>query len=239
MKRRRGGQERRPFLYVTSARSVILGALLLAVLIASGFLGEERAPTAFTGPLSGQTVYIDPGHGGIDPGACGQFVVEKDVVLKVALYLGVRLEKSGARVVYSRTGDYDLEMDGKDDVEERVKLIESSGATIVISLHCNAFTDPAEYGAQTFYNSDKHPESKRLAEIVQAILVEETDTEREASARIDHFILNASSVPSVTVELGFLSSPREEELLGSPDYQQKLAECLRRAIIEFAEGPLG
>ena len=117
MKRRRGGQERRPFLYVTSARSVILGALLLAVLIASGFLGEERAPTAFTGPLSGQTVYIDPGHGGIDPGACGQFVVEKDVVLKVALYLGVRLEKSGARVVYSRTGDYDLEMDGKDDVK--------------------------------------------------------------------------------------------------------------------------
>ena len=41
-----------------------------------------------------------------------------------------------------------------------MSFIESSGATIVISLHCNAFTDPAEYGAQTFYNSDKHPESK-------------------------------------------------------------------------------
>lgn len=237
MVRRQGRRRRQPFLFVADAGTVIGGALLLALLVGSGILGRALEAGAFTGPLRGQVIYLDPGHGGIDPGACGNSVTEKDVVLKVALCLGVRLERAGAKVVYSRTGDYDLDGDGKDDVEERIKLIESSKATMVISLHCNAFTDPSEYGAQTFYNASGNPQSKRLAETIQAELVKETDTEREASGRIDHFILNASLVPAVTVELGFLSNPHEESLLGSPSYQQKLADCIRRAIIGFVKGP--
>lgn len=236
MARRRGGRRRRPLLVVTDSRTVIIGALFLAVIIGSGMLsGAIKA--GFSGPLHGQVIYIDPGHGGIDPGACGRSVKEKDVVLRVALYLGVRLEKSGAKVVYSRTGDYDLEADGKDDAQERVNLIRSSGATMVVSLHCNAFGDPSEYGAQTFYNSGKNPESKRLAEAIQAELKDKTDTPREASARIDHFMLNAGTAPAVTVELGFLSNPREESLLGSGAYQRKLAECIRLAIEKFASRP--
>jgi len=215
---------------------LIFGILLAAILIGSGaFSRALEAVRPAAGPLTGQVVYIDPGHGGIDPGACGSSVLEKDVVLQVALYLGVRLERNGAKVVYTRTGDYDLESEEKSDVRARIDLIESSGATLAISLHCNAFTDPAEYGAQTFYNAQRHPDSRRLAEIIQAELRENTDTYREASARIDHFILNASNVPSATVELGFLSNPHEESLLGSASYRQKLADILTRAIIKFVE----
>jgi N-acetylmuramoyl-L-alanine amidase len=236
MARRRGvRRRRRPFFYVVSVRVVIFGLLLAAVFIGSGVFSRALETVRPAGPLLGQVVYIDPGHGGIDPGACGATVVEKDVVLQVALYLGVRLERSGAKVVYSRTGDYDLEGEGKSDVQERINLIESSGATLVISLHCNAFSDPAEYGAQTFYNAEKHPDSRRLAETIQRELQENTDTYREASARIDHFILNASDVPAVTVELGFLSNPHEESLLGSASYRRKLADILRQAIIDFVE----
>jgi len=221
---------------VINARVLIFGILLAAILIGSGaFSRALEAVRPAAGPLTGQVVYIDPGHGGIDPGACGSSVLEKDVVLQVALYLGVRLERNGAKVVYTRTGDYDLESEEKSDVRARIDLIESSGATLAISLHCNAFTDPAEYGAQTFYNAQRHPDSRRLAEIIQAELRENTDTYREASARIDHFILNASNVPSATVELGFLSNPHEESLLGSASYRQKLADILTRAIIKFVE----
>jgi N-acetylmuramoyl-L-alanine amidase len=205
-------------------------------MLAAGVLGGILIPATSTGPLKGQVIYIDPGHGGIDPGACGRRVKEKDVVLNVAFYLGVRLEKSGARVVYSRTGDYDLQVGGKDDVEERIKIIQSSGATLVISLHCNAFGDPSEWGSQTFYNASRNPGSKQLAFLVQSELVKATGTPREASARLDHFVLNHSSVPAVTVEMGFLSNPREESLLGSHMYQQKLAECIRKAILSFAGG---
>ncbi|HHX28931.1 MAG TPA: N-acetylmuramoyl-L-alanine amidase CwlD [Firmicutes bacterium] len=236
MARRRGARRRRrPFFYVTSARAAIFGILLLAVLVGSGVFSRAIETATPAGPLKGQVIYLDPGHGGIDPGACGATVVEKDVVLQVALYLGVKLERSGARVVYSRTGDYDLESEDVSDVRARIDLIESSGATMVISLHCNAFTDPYEYGAQTFYNAQRHPESQRLAEIIQKELAENTDTYREASARIDHFMLNASGVPAATVELGFLSNPHEETLLGSASYRQKLAEVIWRAVIQFVE----
>lgn len=185
--------------------------------------------------LTGQIVYIDPGHGGIDPGACGSKWLEKDIVLKVAVYLGVRLEKSGAKVVYSRTGDYDLETEDVSDVRARINLIESSSATIVLSLHCNDFGDSRERGAQTFYNAHRNPRSKELAGLIQDELVKNTPTEREISAGLEHFMLNHGDKPAVTVELGFLSNPEEEDMLGTPAYQQKLADCLHRAIISFVE----
>ena len=236
MARRRGRRARLPLFIVSSKKAVLGVVLCAAVLVTVWFVGRVVVPAVSPRPLAGQVVYIDPGHGGIDPGACGREVVEKDVVLNVALYLGVRLERDGAKVVYSRTGDYDLQTTDKDDVDERIGLIKSSDATMVISLHCNAFSDPSEWGAQTFYNASMNPESKRMAELIQARLIEETETPREASAKIEHFILNNASVPAVTVEMGFLSNPREEGLLGSHSYQQKLAECIRKAIREFVGG---
>lgn len=234
MARRRGRRDR-PLLFFAAKRPLLLAAVLMGSVIV-GVLGWMFRPAAAVGTLRGQVIYIDPGHGGIDPGACGDRLLEKDVVLQVAFYLGARLEMNGARVVYSRTGDYDLETGTKDDVEERIKIIESSGATMVISLHCNAFGDRAEWGAQTFYNAGMNPKSKQLAEKVQAELIEATGSPRAASARLDHFMLNHAKVPSVTVELGFLSNPREEGLLGSHSYQQKLADCIKRAVLSFAAG---
>ncbi len=243
MARRRGRRGRLPLFIISSRKTVLAVAIAALVFAAAWKAGRAISPSPAVsvqpGPLTGQVIYIDPGHGGIDPGACGTTVLEKDVALNVALYLGVRLEKSGARVVYTRTGDYDLETDDKDDVTERIKLIKSSGATIVISLHCNAFTDSSEWGAQTFYNSSKNKENKRLAELIQAQLKEKTGTTREASSRLEHFILNNSSVPSATIELGFLSNPHEEGLLGSPSYQQDLAEYIHQAILNFVAGSAG
>lgn len=228
---RRRGRRRRPLLFVANRKMLLLVGLLAA--LALGVFGGVFVPASASGSLRGQVIYIDPGHGGIDPGACGDTVVEKDVVLQVALYLGVRLERNGAKVIYSRTGDYDLQTETRDDIEERIRLIKSSGATIVISLHCNAFGDRAEWGAQTFYNAAMNPRSKQLAEKVQSELVEATGSLRAASARLDHFILNHSQVPAVTVEMGFLSNPKEEGLLGTHAYQQKIADCIKRAVLSF------
>lgn len=236
MARRRGRRHRRPLLFVAPKRFAFHLALAFVGLLAFGMVSGILRPAAAIGVLKGQVIYIDPGHGGIDPGACGQKTFEKDIVLRVALYLGVRLEKQGARVVYSRTGDYDLQEAGKDDVEERIKITRSSGATMVISLHCNAFQDPDEWGAQTFFNASKNPESKRLAVLIQDELKKHTGTLREASTRLDHFMLNHSLVPAVTVEMGFLSNPEEESRLASHSYQQKIADCILRAVVSFAGG---
>jgi N-acetylmuramoyl-L-alanine amidase len=207
---------------------VLAVSLLLSIVISRGVM-----PVTAVRPLEGQVVFIDPGHGGIDPGACGQTYTEKEIVLKVALLLGSRLERNGARVVYTRTGDYDLETPDVSDVDARIKLMKQSRATVALSLHCNAFTDPWERGAQVFYNASKHPDSKKLAQMIQDELVKSTDTEREISARLDHFILNHAEMPAVTVELGFLSNPDEEMLLGSDEYQEKLVTCIYEAVFAF------
>ncbi|HHY17450.1 MAG TPA: N-acetylmuramoyl-L-alanine amidase [Firmicutes bacterium] len=232
VRRKRGRRRGRP-LFVVTFRSATLGGLMVVSLILCLVISKGVIPASGARPLTGQVVFIDPGHGGIDPGACGRTYVEKDIVLKMALLLGVKLEKNGAKVVYSRTGDYDLETTEVSDVVARIRLMKESKSTIAISIHCNAFTDSYERGAQTFYNESKHPDSKKLAKLIQDELVAATGTEREISARLDHFLLNHAEIPSATVELGFLSNPNEEQLLGSEDYQSELAECLYRAIVSF------
>ncbi|HHY12854.1 MAG TPA: N-acetylmuramoyl-L-alanine amidase [Firmicutes bacterium] len=229
-RRRRGRRKGRPLFVVTlrSVLGVLAASLLISIIVSKGVI-----PVTAVGPLKGYAIFIDPGHGGIDPGACGITYTEKDIVLKVALLLGARFEQSGAKVVYTRTGDCDLESSDVSDVEARIGLMKESKATIALSIHCNAFTDSYETGAQVFYNATKHPGSKKLAQLIQDELVRSTGTEREISARLDHFILNHAEIPAVTVELGFLSNPGEENLLGSAKYQQELASCIYEAVLAF------
>ena len=232
VRRRRGRRRGRP-LFVIALRNATFLGLLAVSLVFGVIISRGIVQVSATRPLEGQVIFLDAGHGGIDPGACGRTYAEKDIVLKVSLLLGVRLEKAGAKVVYSRTGDYDLETTEVSDVVARIRLMKESKSSIAISIHCNAFTDSYERGAQTLYNSTKHPGSKKLAQLIQDELIAATGTEREISARLDHFILNHADVPAVTVELGFLSNPNEEQLLGSSDYQLDLVECLYRAIVSF------
>lgn len=238
MARPRGRRRRRPFLIVAARPRFFWSGVAFLSLLCLLVLNGISSAVSESGLLAGQVIYIDPGHGGIDPGACGQKYLEKDIALNVALYLGARLQKSGARVVYTRTGDYDLQTDEVDDLSARIRLIHSSKATLVVSIHCNSFTDSAQKGAQTFYNASGHPGSRQLATLIQSELKKATGTYREASSRLDHFILNHATVPAVTVELGFLSNPGEEKLLGSHWYQQKLAECIFKGIISFVNSSL-
>lgn len=238
MARKRRAEYRRSFVLVADRNWLILGVSLILTAAAFYFGRNIFLPATEQGPLHGQVIFLDPGHGGIDPGACGSRYVEKDIVLKVALNLGVRLEKAGARVVYSRIDDRALGDIDVDDSNARLRLLGESCATMALSIHCNAFSDSREDGAQTFYNAQKHEASKQLAVLVQDELKTETGTLREASTKLDHFILNHSDIPTVTVELGFLSNPGEEELLGDSRYQQKLAAAIFRAVCEFVKGPL-
>lgn len=230
----RARRKRRPIFVFSIRRTVVYGLFLACVVVAFAAGKIPFVPAGARGSLSGQVIFIDPGHGGIDPGAVGSRILEKDVDLAVAMHLGKLLEKHGARVVYSRTGDYELELEEGADVEARLKLMKESRPTIVISIHCNAFVSPAEYGAQTFYSTN-HPQSRLLAECIQELLKKETNTYREISSRLDHFILNHANVPAVTVELGFLSNPEEEMLLEDAAYQEKLAEIIYRGILRFAQ----
>lgn len=234
-KRRRGKRKRRPLFWHKSTIAVLL------TLVACGCFfrvtgNSVGVPFLAIGPLAGQIVLIDPGHGGIDPGACGSLFFEKDIVLDVSLLLGQKLERLGAKVVYTRTSDEVDEKEESGSSAYRSALIEDSKATIVVSIHCNDYEDPHIKGAQVFWNSASNELSGYLADLIQTELEAKTGTSREVSDEIVHFMLDNTQVPAVTVELGFLSNPEEEMLLGSSAYQDTLAQCICDAILAFCSG---
>jgi N-acetylmuramoyl-L-alanine amidase len=134
----------------------------------------EPAPPVFSAPkgdrkklaanlveqlgLTVRTVMIDAGHGGKDPGARGNGLMEKDVNLRMALVLGEVLRKRGFRVVYTRTTDEFLAL------EERTELANAKKVDLFISVHCNAHTDPSLQGLETYsLNLARTPDAVRVA----------------------------------------------------------------------------
>jgi N-acetylmuramoyl-L-alanine amidase len=98
-----------------------------------------------------QTVVLDPGHGGRDPGAIGVGGVrEKDVTLTLARALVPRLENRGFRVVLTRSGDRELSL------EERSALAEAARGDLFVSLHANAAPRRSVHGVETYYLDENH-----------------------------------------------------------------------------------
>jgi N-acetylmuramoyl-L-alanine amidase len=223
----------------------LAGLLILSLLVAVvGVFAWPRSLPA-SRVVAHRTVCIDAGHGGIDPGAVGSSgVLEKHVNLAISKYLRDYLEASGARVVLTREGDEDpgqvedpVNWRKIDDLVLRVKKAAESGSDIFICIHCNKFPSPDLDGAQTFYCSKGHPDSKRLAEAIQAELKNATGTWREAMGGSEQYVLREMKIPACTVEVGFLSNPQEEKLLSTPGYQAKLAWAIYLGIVRFfAEG---
>jgi N-acetylmuramoyl-L-alanine amidase len=148
----------------------------------------SRAPTHAG---SGQTVFIDPGHGGLDPGVVGgtsaHQVLEKDVTLAVASRLSDLLRSAGYRVVMARTQDTTvIKLSSSDsvygsltasaehrDLAARAACANAAGAAALISIHFDAFADPSVGGTETFYDSARTfaAANRNLATDVQSALV--------------------------------------------------------------------
>ncbi len=138
------------------------------------------------------TVFVDPGHGGPDPGTSGttrdgRTVFEKGATLAVGLDLASMLRADGFRVVLSRTRDTAVARLGPSDVVggaltldaahrdvvARVECANASGAELLLSIHFNAFDDPSVGGTETFYDEARPfaADNQRFAELVQREVV--------------------------------------------------------------------
>ncbi|MBS4007582.1 MAG: N-acetylmuramoyl-L-alanine amidase [Clostridium sp.] len=211
------------------------GGLFLQIIIAGR---QEVAVPALR--LVGQTVVIDPGHGGYDPGVWRDKLEEKTVALNIALILRDYLQATGARVVMTRETDRDLLVlptagaKKKRDMQNRLKIITDAEPSLLISIHVNATRDSRWHGAQVFFKSGCEG-AKLLAGMIQHELSRVlTNTTRQAQSG-DYFILNEVQIPAVLVETGFISNPQEAQLLKQPEYQSKLAWAIYLAVLKYVE----
>lgn len=191
--------------------------------------------------LAEKVIVVDPGHGGVDPGAVGKNnALEKDIVLAIGHRLALFLRQGGARVLMTRETDTDLsdpELFGlyakkRQDLARRVALANNSKADLLISIHINSFPDPRQYGAQTFYQGSS-PASLRLARAIQKELNFFLNDEDREPLTGNYYILRETKIPAVIVEAGFLSNPRESKKLSDPSYQTKIAFCLFAGLVRY------
>lgn len=227
------------------------------------------------GRRSGTTVFVDAGHGGPDPGVVGSVgsadVLEKDVALAVSTRLVTMLTADGYRVVVSRVGDSSVSrLTAADtvsgaltaaavhrDLLARAACANAAGASVLLSVHFNAFDDPSVGGTETFYDPDRAfaARSKALATSLQAALVAAlgsadrgvwTDDQLVAPTLTPsggvygHFIElgpaaagwvdKPSQMPGALVEPLFLTNAAEARYANSTSGQARIASALRAGL---------
>lgn len=186
------------------------------------------------------TVYIDAGHGGVDPGKVGiNGKLEKDINLQISEKIGSFLKQADVEVVYTRQTDAGLydESDSnkkREDMKNRVKKMEEAKPDLIVSIHQNSYPEEDVHGAQTFYY-DNSSEGKRAAEILQEQLIKtiDPDNHRTAKANDSYYLLKKTSYPIVIAECGFLSNREEAQKLTEPYYQEKVAWAVYMGVMRY------
>lgn len=188
-------------------------------------------------PLLGKVIYLDPGHGGLDPGAMYKNIKEKNINLQISKNLEKRLTKLGAIVYLTRYDDYDLSVNNtinrkRSDLSRRGNIINKSDCDLFLSIHLNAENTGIWKGAQTFYNTN-NKENKKIAELLQQQFKEDLNSKREAKNKNDLYLQKRINRPGVLIEVGFLSNASERYLLKQEKYQDKVTLSIANALLKY------
>ena len=183
--------------------------------------------------LNNKTIYIDPGHGGRDPGAIYKELRESDINLQISKYLKEELEKNGAQVYLTRIGDYDLSENNarnhkKNDLTARARLINESNCDMYISIHLNSDPSPTWNGIQIFY-TDNNENNKKIAETIK----EQLKLKRKTKELKNMYLFEKINQPGILIEAGFISNPNDRYKLKQTDYQQELSKNITEGIIKY------
>ena len=183
----------------------------------------------------GRIVVLDPGHGGSDWGAIGPTgVSEKSVSLAVSLKAQRLLTNAGYQVVMTRTTDIDVAAPGVPDAAELQARVDKAppNAELFISVHCNAFSNSYANGVET-YHAPNAVKGERLARLLNEELLRLGGLNNRGVKAARFYVMTHSQCPASLIELGFITNPREERLLASSDYQQKLAQAITNAVNRY------
>lgn len=171
-------------------------------------------------------VIIDAGHGGWEPGAGNKSINEKDLVLAMSLEVEKILKEKNIDNYMIRTDDTYVSL------EDRVRIANEKACKLFISIHNNSFTDSAQGGILTTYNPYS-PIGKEIAEIMQSKISDVGMRDRAIMPRPNLYVLRHTDMPSLLLEIGFISNKKDLALLTDTNFQQKCAQQIVLGIEEI------
>lgn len=183
--------------------------------------------------LKNRIIVIDAGHGGTDPGASKNGVMEKNIVLDVSKRVESKLKAAGAKVQMTRKTDV------YPTLQDRVDFARQNYAEVFVSVHVNAFSNESAKGSEVFYNSQNANavESKYLALDIQNKIVQYADMYYRRVADGNFHVIRNQDIPAVLVELGFLTHSPDFAKLTSSAYLEKYAQAIYDGLIEYYSAP--
>ena len=182
-------------------------------------------------------IFIDPGHGGPDPGAVGNGVTEEYVNLNVSLELARLLRNAGYSVMlYRTTSDENILSDKNADLRNRAAMANNWGADYFISIHTNSSERPAAQGVEA-YVYRLGGTSQRLAQSIVDAVSDELGSVNRGVMQANFAVLRRTNMPAVLVELGYLTNQTEALNLNSPAWQKAVAKAIFNGIVSYVGPP--
>lgn len=190
-------------------------------------INRNKVNTTTEKILTGKTIVIDAGHGGIDVGASGQNgTFEKDVTLTMAQNIQNELEKrTGANVILTRNDDVEISL------ANRVKIADEQKADLFVSIHFDAFFTNDVEGITTYYN--KKSDEPIAALIHDHIFKNGLDARDRGVSLGDYYVLRENSSPAILLELGYISNSTDEARMTSEEFQTKITNSIVDGMIDY------
>lgn len=178
---------------------------------------------------------LDAGHGGYDNGACVDEVSEAGLNLQIVKVLATELRNRGCAVSLTRVDNESLNPPyAKNkkvaDMAKRREKIRTLNPDLVISIHLNTYPLSSVSGLQCFY-ANETAGSQDYATAIQDQFNRSGLPIYKAVKPTDFNLVEHSPCPAVLIECGFLTNPRERQLLQTASYQQILAYNIATAVI--------
>lgn len=180
------------------------------------------------------TIVIDPGHDGIyDTGTSVGNYNEGDINLKISQKLKNILDED-YNVILTREDENFLGNSNhfvkRDDLNQRIAIINNSKCDLFISIHQNFFPYDAYHGAEVHYNNINSFNKGVAFLLLNSIKMTLNNTTREIKENNDVYILKHISKPGCLIECGFMSNKEELSKLIEDDYQNSMARAIKKGI---------
>ncbi len=181
-------------------------------------------------PLQNRIIILDPGHGGKDPGTVKGSVSEKSITLKVSTQVKQLLENAGAKVYMTRTGDT------YPSLQDRVDFTQANYGEIFVSVHVNSAANASAQGTETYYaisTGDMYQEDIDLATFVNNQIVNNLNMKNRGVKQEQYYVIRNMVIPSILVELGFLTNTEDHNKMTNDQYVKLFAESIYNGILQY------
>ena len=213
-----------------------LGKKGIAIDIFNSVVNTPVASDVALSNVKNKIITIAPGHGGSDSGAVGpNGYTEKEGAFAISQKVASILNQSGAKVVMTRDSDVDVygpNASARNELQARVDVGNNANSDIFVSVHCNAFVNPAANGTQTFYYGSSY-QGQRLAQSIQEKMIEANGLRDRGISTCNFYVVKHSYMPAVLIETAFITNYDEEALLSDDEWQTTMAKAIAEGINEY------